>query len=282
MLELIKYITSHYTFINIVFIFAVVIVLICLVIASIVILYRIIKKEPVSFGAFNIGYNKSLKAHEKISMVEHELGILSAAIRVSRDINHDIVNLLNKCAEGNAENIESYFHDTFINIIKLYGEIIGDQKHNRKRLAIYIPDKEDVNKLKIFKCLGFLPGVVEDCSISLQSFEGNALINQTIFRTGNIKKEEIYITHPKYNKINSLICAPLVYKGSGFGILSIDGTKKNAFSEEDELIIGLCTSQLIIVFTLRAYYIKGLKKEVLLNARDFIAASKEEKQSMSQ
>lgn len=276
MLEFIQYICGHYPLINYIFLGALVVFVFCLVTASVVILYRLIKKEPVSFGKFVLG-NNSVKAHEKITIVERELDILSAAIKISRDINHDVVNLVNKCAEGNADNIESYFHDTFINIIKLYGEIIGDPKHNRKRLAILIPDKDDVNKLKVFKSLGFLPGSVEDCTISLQSFEGNALINQKVYRTGNIKKEDIYITHPKYNKINSLICAPLVYKGSGFGILSVDGTKKNAFSEEDELIIGLCTSQLIIVFTLRAYYIKGLKKEVLLNARDFIAASKEEK-----
>jgi PAS domain S-box-containing protein len=90
-------------------------------------------------------------------------------------------------------------------------------------------------------------------------------------RTGDVSKDERYL--PVIKNIASELCVPLISRGSVIGVISIETTKPNAYSERDEnLLSALATHAASAIENARLFEAEQKRRQEAENLRQAAAA----------
>ncbi|MBM7856095.1 putative methionine-R-sulfoxide reductase with GAF domain [Desulfohalotomaculum tongense] len=131
--------------------------------------------------------------------------------------------------------------------------VITNKKDNYHRVAIFVPKG---NELKIYKAMGYSAEIEKELKLPINtSFAGNVLITGRPLYSGDVQNEKIYHRLSKTKKVyNSLACVPIKVKGKNIGVLSIDGTQKNSFREDDIDCLNYFAGLIAQIFELEKFH----------------------------
>jgi GAF domain-containing protein len=123
------------------------------------------------------------------------------------------------------------------------------------RIALFIIDDNSPENihLKVFRHAGFDSDAYTD-SLRLPingSIAGLSYRTKQAYRTGDIEQDDNWLKiENDPQKYCSLMCAPAVAGGQVLGVLSIDSTEKSAFTDDDELSLGIFARQVAVILSL--------------------------------
>lgn len=108
------------------------------------------------------------------------------------------------------------------------------QRDNVHRVALF---KLHPNKISLISTqhIGYFPGEYP-CGISLplNSVAGKTFFSGEPYNSPNVHEDPLYFIDTKHKTdYSSLLCVPITNNGDRFGVLSIDGKKKNSFDKRD-------------------------------------------------
>lgn len=141
--------------------------------------------------------------------------------------------------------------------------LLKKSKNINHRCAIFIPDKDNTSRLKIFEGCGYSKKGKKELRLDIKnSTAGIAYITENHQYTPDIRKDENFTPHPKSTKeYYSLLCVPIMVREKVVGVLSIDGSEVDCFSKDDIDFVKFFSSQIAIIMDLME--IRHIRREVL-------------------
>jgi GAF domain-containing protein len=123
------------------------------------------------------------------------------------------------------------------------------------RIALFVLDQKvaETAQLLISREVGFESEVyVSKLRLPVQgSIAGLVYRTRRSYRTGDVLNDENWLkVEDDPQKYRSLMCAPVIAADEILGVLSIDSTETDAFTEEDELSLGIFARQVAVILTL--------------------------------
>jgi transcriptional regulator with GAF, ATPase, and Fis domain len=173
--------------------------------------------------------------------------ILTLIDQVTKEVP-TLLNKLETCDdESEVLNFGRRLTDMIITQIPL---LLKSMKNISHRCAVFKLDPEDVTKLMIFEGCGFSIMGKENLRLDINdSIAGNVYKNGEYIYCKDITAHKNFSPHPKATKqYYSLLCVPIVYKGNTIGVLSIDGSTKDCFTQDDIEYFKMFSNQLAIIF----------------------------------
>lgn len=107
-------------------------------------------------------------------------------------------------------------------------------KDDWHKVVLFTPQNK--NKLKAMKSDGYPPDHHDKLVLDIKaSAAGHAFKDQKVYICGDVTKENVYFKPVQWEVIDyfSLLCVPIQTNKKTWGVLSINGNKINAFSEDD-------------------------------------------------
>lgn len=240
--------------------------------------YRAYRGDPVSVGnIIRIGQKDAKAVAEKLKQLETDVQVRAAAMRASRDACIAVCELTGQLSQLDSTSIDATCKETVNQVLHLFGELIGKREGNVSRMSVWIPLESDTSVLRALTGLGFRTSQLEGRRLSIaKSYAGRAWSEGMLLRTGNVKKEKVFERNPaSRNEYRSLMCAPLAYRETRLGVLSIDGTLKNAFTKDDELAFDLCASHVAAVLRFRLVALEREQRRRRIHGQETAATQEE-------
>lgn len=76
-------------------------------------------------------------------------------------------------------------------------------------------------------------------TLPLHSIAGKTFLSGDSYNSPNVQEDSSYFIDPKHKTdYSSILCVPIINNGECFGVLSIDGKKKNSFDKRDVEYLG--------------------------------------------
>ncbi|WP_299090318.1 GAF domain-containing protein [uncultured Metabacillus sp.] len=137
--------------------------------------------------------------------------------------------------------------DMGIEQIPLCLKSIKDINH---RCAVFTVDPIDTSNLKIYEGCGYSIGGKENLRLKISSsIAGKVFTKGEYSYCKDVTKEKDFVPNPKASKsYYSLLCVPIVINGETIAVLSIDGSERNCFSNDDIEYFKMFSNQLAIIF----------------------------------
>jgi GAF domain-containing protein len=123
------------------------------------------------------------------------------------------------------------------------------------RIVLFEPTVSEAGdtELRITRHAGFSSdSYAERLRLPLEgSVAGLAYTRGKSYRTGDVLKDPNWLrVEDDPQKYRALLCAPVVAGDRVLGVLSVDSTQVDAFTEEDELGLGIFARQVAVIITL--------------------------------
>ena len=123
------------------------------------------------------------------------------------------------------------------------------------RIALFRLDQDEAEaaQLKISREVGFeSEAYVSKLRLPVEgSIAGLVYTTRRSYRTGDVLQDPNWLkVEEDPQKYRSLMCAPVIASDQMLGVLSIDSTEAEAFTEEDELSLGIFARQVAVILTL--------------------------------
>lgn len=243
-----------------------------------ILVIRACKGDPISaFGMIRIGQKDAKAVAEKLKRLEIDMEVRTSAMRAGRDACIAVCELTGQLSQLDPTSIDTVCKETVNQVLHLFSELIGKREGNVSRMAVWIPLESDTNMLRTLTGLGFRTSQLEGRYLSVaKSYAGRAWSEGIILRTGNVKREKVFERNPaSRNEYHSLMCAPLVYRETRLGVLSIDGTLKNAFTKDDELVFDLCASHVATALRFRLVALEREQRRRRIDGQEIATAQEE-------
>lgn len=253
-------------------------VLVLLLVFMGILVVRAYRGDPVAvFNIVRIGQKDAKAVAAKLKRLETDVEVRAAAMRASRDACIAVCELTGQLSQLDPVNIDAACKETVNQVLHLFSELIGKREGNVSRMSVWIPLESDTSFLRALTGLGFRTSQLEGRCLSIaKSYAGRAWSEGIILRTGNVKKEKVFERNPaSRNEYYSLMCAPLVYRETRVGVLSIDGTLKNAFTKDDELAFDLCASHVATVLRFRSVALEREQRRRRIHGQETAATQEE-------
>ncbi len=127
---------------------------------------------------------------------------------------------------------------------------LKSMKKINHRCAIFVVDDEDPSQLKIFEGCGFSVKGKEKLRLKISSsIAGKTLSKGEYTYCKDVTEDKNFQKKPEATKTYySLLCCPIMLNSSPIAVLSIDGSVKDCFSEDDIAYFQLFSNQLAIIF----------------------------------
>lgn len=230
---------------------------------AIITIKRYHKGDEISFGKFKISSNKKLiEAEEKgrqikaesdnsirilkdehketVRQLQEEYNIIltsskqkSILLKLFDDIHKGIGNLLTVAVDDRSQ----FYHLKTKLIELILAGILSPftkYKDNIHRVALFTPDKNKQNLISKRFC-GFFPGEYPNgIELPFCSVAGHVYLTGKSHLSPDVHEDPLFYKDPKHKTdYSSLLCVPIMNKEC-FGVLSLDGRKKNSFDKHDE------------------------------------------------
>jgi putative methionine-R-sulfoxide reductase with GAF domain len=200
------------------------------------------------------------KTNEQLSAdSEHKSFIFTLLDQINREIPTLIKLKENNSAELD-ERARHIIHNMIVDQIPL---ALKSMKNIRHRCAVFIVDNSDYSKLMIFEGCGYSLDGKEKLRLEINnSMAGEVFRTGKIKYSGDVSKEKSFKPHPKATKkYRSLLCVPVIVRDQVIGVLSLDGSEKDCFTQDDIDYVRIFSNLLAIIMDLMTY--NFVKEEII-------------------
>ncbi|WEG14173.1 GAF domain-containing protein [Pullulanibacillus sp. KACC 23026] len=178
--------------------------------------------------------NKDLKQYKEEADKLHEDSQQKSYILTLMDqVNQEIPNLNSLLGSEKRD----YGMNLISMVMSQIPQLFKSSKRESHRCAIFIPDPEDANQLKILEGNGYSMRGKEKLRLKIYeegSLAGNVYLRKEYKYTPDVTKDTNFVPNPKATKkYFSLLCVPIMVRDEIIGVLSIDGSEPDCFSKGD-------------------------------------------------
>lgn len=144
------------------------------------------------------------------------------------------------------------------------------------RCSVMVPT-EDGNHLSIAEGCGFTEKERKHTRLAInRSCAGEAFRSHELYYCKDTREDRNWVRNPSSSHdYLSVVCVPLIVGEQAFGVLSVDATEANAFSNDDLATLGLfasCLSVLLASAKILHLYEEGYHED---DGKEWVAASSE-------
>lgn len=192
------------------------------------------------------------KTNEQLSADSQQKSLIFTLLD---QINREIPTLI-KLKEENLPQLDErarhIIHNMIVDQIPL---ALKSTKNIRHRCAVFIVDNSDYSKLMIFEACGYSLEGKEKLRLDINnSMAGEVFRTGKLKYSGDITKEKSFNPHPRATKkYYSLLCAPIKVRDQVIGVLSLDGSEKDCFTQDDVDYVRIFSNLLAIIMDLMEY-----------------------------
>lgn len=170
-------------------------------------------------------------------------------------VNKEIPSLIRQEFMNNPLKQIEYARNIMDMIIEQIPLCLKSMKNINHRCAIFIIDEKDHEMLKIFEGCGYSIEGKEKLRLNInESVAGKVFTSGEYKYIEDVTKDKLFKPNPKSTKkYYSLLCVPIVVNGSTIAVLSIDGSEKACFNEDDINYFKMFANQIAVIFSLIGY-----------------------------
>jgi putative methionine-R-sulfoxide reductase with GAF domain len=186
----------------------------------------------------------------------------SLILTLMDQVNKEIPSLHNENLVNDTVKRNEHAKKIIDMIIEQIPLCLKSMKNINHRCAVFTVDHDTPNTLKIY----------EGCGYSIEGknklrLEISNSVAGKVFTTGeyqyieDVSKSKLFTPNPKATKkYFSLLCVPIKLNGNTVGVLSIDGSEKSCFNEDDIEYFKMFSNLIAIVFSIIGYdkYLEGV------------------------
>lgn len=172
----------------------------------------------------------------------------SLIITLTDQINREIARLMDI---ENKDECEKHALKVFDMVVEQIPVCLKRARSINHRCAIFVPDHQQPEYLKILEGSGFSVDGKEKLRLDMDTLAGLAYRTGEVQYSPDVTKDERFKPHPKARrKYHSLLCVPIKSGKHVFGVLSVDGSDIDCFTEDDKQYVQLFATQIAIIFPL--------------------------------
>ncbi|MEY8750756.1 GAF domain-containing protein [Alkalicoccobacillus gibsonii] len=167
----------------------------------------------------------------------------------------EVKNLTAMKAQGvDPKELEDYGRKILNLAVSQIPVILKSTKSINHRCAVFTVDPDDRKQLMVLEGSGYSLRGKEKLRLDCSTVAGIVYVNGKYNYVKDVTKEASYKPNPKASKtIYSLICYPIVVNDITVGILSIDGSEKNCFNNDDIAYCKMFTNLFGVIFSAIGY-----------------------------
>jgi PAS domain S-box-containing protein len=162
--------------------------------------------------------------HRRLNELEvlYETGLSIGRLQEPREIAEKIIEALKHKMQWHHISVRAYESET-------------------QRLRLLALSRPGLSKKLLLQEANRLDALISDAS---QGLSGWVIRNQKSLRSGNVKKHPAYIS--SFPGIHSGIYVPIQYGDRIWGVIAVEDTREDAFTEQDEQLLNTLASQAAI------------------------------------